>query len=194
MIGRLRGKVSCADDHVIVDVSGVGYLVYCSTKNLSNLIENEYYQFFIETHVREDHINLYGFLSIDEKHTFNMLLSVNGIGPRLALAILSHLTPYQISISISARDKDIFKAVTGVGAKMAERIIIELKDKLPGMPISLEDISGNGNNNIAMDAISALVNLGINKTEAQNIVSTVLVSQPDVSIEELIRLAFKYTR
>jgi Holliday junction DNA helicase RuvA len=194
MIGRLRGKVSCAEDHVIVDVGGVGYLVHCSTKNLSNLIENEYYQFFIETHVREDHINLYGFLSIDEKHTFTMLLSVNGIGPRIALAILSHLTPYQISISISARDKDVFKAVTGVGAKMAERIIIELKDKLPGMPISLENMSGNGNHNMAMDAISALVNLGINKTEAQNIVSTVLASQPDVSIDELIRLAFKYTR
>lgn len=191
MIGRLYGKVSCITDHVIVDIGGVGYLIYCSTMVLSSLIENEYYQFFIETHVREDHIHLYGFLSQHEKYVFTMLLLVNGIGPRMALAILSHLTPDQIATAISSKDKNAFRVVSGVGAKIAERIIIELRDKLSHITIFTANINLSRDNDIATDAMLALVNLGVNKAEAQNIISKILATQPDISIDELIRSFFK---
>lgn len=187
MIGKLSGYVSCFEDHVIVDVSGVGYLVFCSIKTLSSIAENSYQQLFIETHVRDDHIHLYGFISLEEKHTFNLLQSVNGIGPRMALTILSSMTPTQIWTAVSVADKAAFKAISGVGSKLAERMLIELKDRLPFDSAVNHVLSSN----IASDAISALINLGRSKVEAQNIVTQILNAQPNIQINELIRLALK---
>ncbi|WP_341754500.1 Holliday junction branch migration protein RuvA [Candidatus Tisiphia endosymbiont of Dioctria rufipes] len=194
MIGKLKGKIdTCFNDYVIIDVSGVGYLVYCSSKTLNKLVVNEFCQLFIETHVREDHINLYGFLSLEEKAFFNLLQSVNGIGTRMALAILSNLSPEQIQSAIARRDKEAFKAISGVGLKLAERIIIELKDK------ALTNFTNNltmDNNDtdlakISSDATLVLTSLGIGKTEAQNLVQGIIAENSNLSINELIKLALK---
>jgi holliday junction DNA helicase RuvA len=193
MIGKLRGKIdSCFEDYVIIDVGGIGYQVYCSTSNLHRLIVGEFCQLFIETHVREDHIHLYGFLTVEEKSCFNLLQLVSGIGARMALAILSALSPNQIAIAVSMKDKEVFRSISGVGHKLAERILIELKDKITIN--NIYDFSTSNNvsaNPIAFDAISALTNLGINRLEAQNSVSTILGQNQEISIDELIRLAIK---
>ncbi len=196
MIGKLNGRVdSCFEDHAIIDVNGVGYLVYCSARSLHALVAGEFYHLFIETQVREDHIHLYGFLSIEEKSFFNILQSVSGIGPRLALSILSHLTPAKIQLAVTQRDKEAFRAISGVGPKLAERIIIELRDKVTSNIIHSNYASSNlnsiGGSEIAHDAISALTNLGINKIEAQNSVLAILAKNEEISIDELIKLALK---
>jgi Holliday junction DNA helicase RuvA len=194
MIGKLSGKIdSFLDDHLIIDVGGVGYLVFCSGKTRHKLQLGEFCQLFIETHVREDHINLYGFLSLIEKQVFNLLLAVNGIGPRMAINILSSLSPEEIELAIGNRDKELFKSISGVGQKLAERIIIELKDKVSIYPKGSTDITNliSGKSSDAADAISALINLGINRIEAQNSINAILVKMPDASIDELIKLSLK---
>lgn len=189
MIGKLKGKIdSSFNDYIIIEVGGVGYLVYCSGKTLNKLVVNEFCQLFIETHVREDHINLYGFLTLEEKNFFNLLQSVNGIGARMALSILSNLSPEQIWSAIARRDKEAFKAISGVGLKLAERIIIELKNKiLSGLSLA----TNNDNDGIAADAILALTGLGISRIEAQNLVQEIITTNADLTINELIKLALK---
>ena len=197
MIGKLSGRVdSQGDDYVIIDVNGVGYLVYASVKTLAKLTEGETYKLFIETHVREDHIHLYGFLSIEEKSFFNLLQSVNGIGTRMALSILSSLTPIDIQIAINNEDKNIFKAISGVGAKLAERIVLELKDKIAKIASSSAVIKDSLNIKkitpiASNEVIKALVNLGFSRFEAQNVVQEIITKNPEISIDELIRTALK---
>ena len=194
MIGKLKGKAeSVYEDHAIIDVNGVGYLVYCSAKTLANLSDGEFCELLIETHVREDHIHLYGFTNKEEKTTFSTLQSVKGVGTRMALAILSHLTPNEIAFALSTEDKNAFNAISGVGKKLAERIITELKDKFPSNGIMAAKPSAqnqiSANHSTAHDAITALVSLGVGKSDAQNRVSAILSNAPDIKINELIRLA-----
>jgi len=197
MIGKLKGQVdSIYDNHFIIDVKGVGYLVYCSGKTLSKLSIGEYSELLIETHVREDHIHLYGFYNLEEKSTFSILQSVKGVGTRMALAILSHLTPEEIALALSAEDKTAFNSVSGVGKKLAERIITELKDKfIATNGIVIGDATSRATlspkSTMASDAISALVSLGINKVDAQNRINSVLSLEPASSINDLIRLALQ---
>jgi Holliday junction DNA helicase RuvA len=199
MIGKLKGQVeSIYDNHFIIDVNGVGYLVYCSGKTLSKFSIGEFSELLIETHVREDHIHLYGFYNLEEKSTFSLLQSVKGVGTRMALAILSQLTPEEIALALSAEDKTAFNSVSGVGKKLSERIITELKDKfiatngiVIGNTTSRTVLSSKST--IASDAISALVSLGINKIDAQNRVNFVLSLAPDSSINDLIKLALKWS-
>ncbi|WP_341790845.1 Holliday junction branch migration protein RuvA [Rickettsia endosymbiont of Gonocerus acuteangulatus] len=197
MIGKLSGRVdSSYDDYAIIDVNGVGYRVFASGKTLAKLAEGESYKLFIETHVREDHINLYGFLSLEEKSCFNLLQSVNGIGTRMALSILTALTPTDIQIAINNEDKNIFKAIAGVGAKLAERIVRELSDKVVKISSSsavIKDSLGiKGITPVASnDVIKALINIGFSRFEAQNAVQEIITKNPEISIDELIRTALK---
>jgi Holliday junction DNA helicase RuvA len=194
MIGKLKGIVdSCFDDHAIIDVSGVGYRVYCSAGALHKLAPGEFCQLFIETHVREDHIKLYGFQSLEEKDYFNLLLSVNGIGTRMGLSILSHMSPQEIGLAISCKDKEAFRAVSGVGLKLAERIIIELKGKIiNNLGLHNTDLTQHFKvPEIVADAVSALTNLGIVKIEAQKSVESIFVKDNQISLDELIKLALK---
>jgi Holliday junction DNA helicase RuvA len=198
MIGKLKGLIdSVYDDHVIIDINGVGYLVFCSIKTLSQLVPMEFCELLIETHVREDHIHLYGFSDLEEKAAFSTLQSVKGVGTRMALAILSHLSPGEIQLALTNEDKIIFNGVPGVGKKLAERIVTELKDKT----ISTKSLSGSAlkfasnvkthNNSLALDAISALTSLGVGRIDAQSRVNTILAQSADISINDLIRLALK---
>ncbi|HJD59028.1 MAG TPA: Holliday junction branch migration protein RuvA [Rickettsia endosymbiont of Ceroptres masudai] len=197
MIGKLSGKIdSQGDDYVIIDVNGVGYLVYASGKTLGKLAEGEFYKLFIATHVREEHIHLYGFLTLEEKNFFNLLQSVNGIGTRMALSILSSLTPSDIQIAINNEDKNIFKAISGVGAKLAERIVLELKGKVAkissGSAIIKDSLNIKNITPVASnEVIKALVNLGFSRFEAQNAVQGIITQNPEISIDELIKTALK---
>lgn len=195
MIGKLKGQVESVDsDHFIIDVNGVGYLAYCSGKTLNRFSPGEYLELLIETHVREDHIHLYGFYDKEEKLTFNILQSVKGVGTRMALAVLSHLTPEEIQLALSAEDKTIFNNVSGVGKKLAERIITELKDKFITNNIPTPNKTSNisvGQNSTSNDAVTALVSLGVGKADAQNRINIILSNQPETPINELIKLALK---
>jgi Holliday junction DNA helicase RuvA len=192
MIGKLKGIVdSCYHDHAIIDVNGVGYLVFCSSKTLANLNPDSAVMLLIETHVREDHIHLYGFYSSEEKSTFTLLQSVKGVGTKMSLAILSTLSPEEISYALATKDTTAFNRVSGVGKKLAERIITELKDKYSSEYITETSITKATLGGNALDAISALVALGVNRTDAQNRVSTLLAQDKNSSLNELIKAALK---
>lgn len=192
MIGKLKGIIdSVAEDHVIIDVSGVGYMVFCSRKTMMQLKELEAATLLIETHVREDHIHLFGFSSVEEKASFILLQSVNGIGTRMALAILSSFAPSELQNAIDNKDKELFRSVSGVGPKLAERMIVELKGKI----FSYNSVAGiprvGADNATSSDAISALINLGINRSEVTTMVNNIMQENPDITIDNLIRLALQ---
>jgi Holliday junction DNA helicase RuvA len=192
MIGKLKGIVdSCYHDHAIIDVNGIGYLVFCSSKTLANLNPDSAVMLLIETHVREDHIHLYGFYSSEEKSTFTLLQSVKGVGTKMSLAILSTLSPEEISYALATKDTTAFNRVSGVGKKLAERIITELKDKYSSEYITETSITKATLGGNALDAISALVALGVNRTDAQNRVITLLAQDKNSSLNELIKAALK---
>ena len=205
MIAKLRGFVdSVYEDGCIVDVGGVGYLVSASSRTLGKLAKGAEVSLLIETVVREDSISLYGFYDAWEKEWFNTLTKVQGVGAKVCLSILSALSPAQLAQAVSAQDKNSFLRASGVGPKLAARLITELKDKIvliPGADVSLADVSGgatpspqaavSAENNTAEDVISALVNLGYQRLEAYHIVSKVYAENADKSVSELIRLSLK---
>ncbi|KJV55631.1 holliday junction DNA helicase RuvA [Orientia chuto str. Dubai] len=200
MIAKLKGILdSITDSYLIIDVNGVGYQVYSSSNTLLKLVKEEssIISLFIETHVREDRIHLFGFLDNTEKVAFNILQSVSGIGTKMALHILSHLTPHQLQIAISTQDRHQLKTISGVGPKLIDRLMIELRDRVTNInPIVNNSckISSFGNNmqsNILSDAITALVSLGISRTEATQILSDIYSLSPTMSVNELVKTALQ---
>lgn len=205
MIAKLRGFVdSVYEDGCIVDIGGVGYLVSASSRTLGKLAKGAEVSLLIETVVREDSISLYGFYDAWEKEWFNTLTKVQGVGAKVCLSILSALSPAQLAQAVSAQDKNSFLRASGVGPKLAARLVTELKDKIvliPGADVSLADASGSvaavpqaampAEDNTAEDVISALVNLGYQRLEAYHIVSKVYAENADKSVSELIRLSLK---
>lgn len=193
MIGKLKGKIdSSFEDHVIIDVGGVGYMVFCSSKTLAALEPGTSATLMIETHVREDHIHLFGFQTQEEKSVFNILQSVSGIGTRVALMILSCLSPAELQGAIDTKDKEAFRRVSGVGPKLAERIIVELKGKVLSHESIVHSVGKSAaNSDLASDAISALTNLGMNKNEVAGIVGNIIKQNPEISINDLIRVALQ---
>ncbi|WP_022729568.1 Holliday junction branch migration protein RuvA [Fodinicurvata sediminis] len=207
MIGKLTGTVDQpAEDHVILDVGGVGYIVFCSARTLSALPSmGESASLLIETHVREDHIHLYGFAESLEREWFRLLSGVQGVGARMALAILSILPPLSLAQAIAAQDRASLTRANGVGPKLAARVISELMDKA-GQFATTESLahevtsgaaavapSGEaGMAGQAEDAVSALVNLGYRRTEAFAAVSKTAREQGEgASLQGLIREALR---
>ena len=175
MIGKLKGTIDAyGEDTVILDVHGVGYLVHCSSRTLQALPKaGEAATLFIETIVREDMIRLFGFASQGEQQWFNILLGVQGVGQKVALAILSTLKPGELANAIAMKDKAAIARTSGVGPKLAERICVELKDKAPAFSTvdsAVVKLTGEiEENRVAgplKDAISALVNLGYAQPQA----------------------------
>lgn len=202
MIGKLKGTVEEIDeDHCIIDVHGVGYVAYCSTRTLASLAgPGEAAVLHIETYVREDMIRLYGFATTLEREWFRLLQNnVQGVGARVALAVLSTLTPSELASAIALRDIAMVSRAPGVGKKVAERIVTELKSKAPafGGPdaenIGLKQEIGAGVAATPVtDAVSALVNLGYSRDIAANAVSAALKNAgEDANESTLIRLALK---
>jgi Holliday junction DNA helicase RuvA len=197
MIGKLRGTVdSVADDCCIVDVNGVGYVVFASGRTLRDLASGREAALLIETIVREDAIALYGFIAATERDWFRMLTTVQGVGARLALSILSTLAPDQLANAIVAQDKASLGRAPGVGPKLAARLLTELKDKatawgaVPGA-VRAPSIAGDGAapaGSVNEDAVSALVNLGYKRPEAFGAIARVAVRLGnDARIDTLIR-------
>jgi Holliday junction DNA helicase RuvA len=199
MIGKLRGLVdSTGKDWVIVDVNGVGYEVSCASRTLTQLpAPGQPVTLTIETHVREDAIKLYGFMSDAERSWFRLLQNVQGVGAKVALSVLGVLSPNDLASAIALQDKAQVGRAPGVGPKVAQRIVSELKDKAPGLlaagnigaKISLN--SDSSDNRKVNDAISALVNLGYSISEASVVVMTVSKNNEGATTEELIRNGLK---
>lgn len=216
MIAKLRGMVdTIGEDYFIIDVNGVGYLVYASAKTLARLHVGEGASVLTETVVREDSITLFGFASALEKEWFITLTKVQGVGAKVCLSILSALTPLQLAQAISAQDKASFTRANGVGPKLAARIVTELKDKIVTIPVAAttttaeiekelnmdadQEVNAYEDSLVAMesnsansdDAISALVNLGYQRIEAYRVVNKVQSENPNADVSELIRLSLK---
>ncbi|HEY1720705.1 MAG TPA: Holliday junction branch migration protein RuvA [Magnetospirillaceae bacterium] len=171
MIARLKGLVDSAGaDSAVIDVGGVGYLIFGSSRTLGHLAVGQAIALFVETHVREDHIHLYGFIDAAERDWFRLLLTVQGVGGKVALAILSALSTDELARAIAAGDKTALSRANGVGAKLAARLAIELKDKAVGIAIGPATTSAApvGVVGSAGEAVSALVNLGYRRAEAED--------------------------
>lgn len=201
MIGKLRGVVdSYGDDTVVLDVGGVGYLVHCSSRTLQRLAPvGEAATLSVETHVREDMIRLYGFVSDAEREWFRLLQNVQGVGAKVALAILSSLDPGSLATAIGTGDKAAVARSPGVGPKLAARIVAELKDKGPvfgHVDPALVQLSGAVEGGTAppaiRDAVSALVNLGYGAAQASAAVAAALKGAGEgAEAPALIRLGLK---
>ncbi len=201
MIGKLRGTIdSYGEDFVILDVNGVGYLVHCSGRTLQALpAAGQVVDLAIETHVREDQIRLFGFQSATEREWFRLLQTVQGIGTKVALAILSTLKPTDLATAIATRDKAAITRTPGVGPKVAERIVTELKDKAPALAAidpAVVRLSGaldeQGAPRPARDAVSALVNLGYGQPQAAAAVAAATREAGEAAeTGRLIRLALR---
>ena len=175
MIGKLKGIVdSYGEDNIVLDVNGVGYLVHCSARTLQSLpAPGEAATLSIETYVREDQIKLFGFLSDAEREWFRLLQTVQGVGAKVALAVLGTLRPAELATAIATRDKAMVARTPGVGPKVAERIVTELKDKAPAfadIDPAVVHLAGSLDERRApkpvADAVSALVNLGYGQPQA----------------------------
>ena len=215
MIAKLRGLVdTIGEDFCIIDVNGVGYLVFASSKTLSRLNIGNTISLMIETIVREDSISLFGFVDALEKEWFNTLTKVQGVGAKVCLSIMSVLSPNQLAQAIAAQDKSSFARANGVGPKLAARIVTELKDKIVIVPMAnvvkdlnkavnfdettgevleYEDklVSRDEDPTKMEDAISALVNLGYQRIEAYRVVNLVLSQNENADMSEIIRLSLK---
>lgn len=201
MIGKLTGVMDeYGEDHVLVDVNGVGYLVYCSARTLTALPpKGERASLFIETHVREDMIRLFGFASVAEREWFRLVLTVQGVGVKVALALLSTLKPGELASAIALSDKAAIGRTPGVGPKLAQRLITELKDKAPAMsgidPLAAR-LAGPASEaampSAVTDAVSALINLGYAQPQAAAAVAAALkTAGSEAHAALLIKLGLK---
>lgn len=201
MIGKLRGIIdSYGEDWVIVDVGGVGYQVHCSVRTLQALPQpGEVASLSIETYVREDMIRLYGFAGDLEREWFRLLQTVQGVGSRVALAVLGTMKPGDLATAIALQDKASLARAPGVGKKVAERIVAELRDKAPAYAsadpalVHLQaDLAEHRAPQPVTDAVSALVNLGYAQIQAGAAVAAAArVKGEAATTEELIRLGLK---
>jgi len=199
MIGKLRGKVDAiGESHLIIDVMGVGYEVLASSRTLRNLKTGDEASLTIDTHVREDSIKLYGFTSEVERTWFRTLQTIQGVGAKVALAVLGTLSPQQLANAIALGQWQAVEETNGVGRKLAQRIVIELKDKAPGLSVGPLNIpAGTATKpggtdatigNAPAEAISALTNLGYQPMQASQAVAVAMQELGDgADVAKLIR-------
>ncbi|HTQ62524.1 MAG TPA: Holliday junction branch migration protein RuvA [Candidatus Solibacter sp.] len=193
MIGQLRGRLAeKRPNQVLVDVGGVGYVVQVPLSSYAALGElHTEITLLIHTHVREDALALYGFVSSREKHLFEMLLSASGVGPSLALKILSGMRVEELVPAIRGNDLGRLTRIPGVGRKTAERMVVELKDKLDGVALEAEKPTAASPAGIEADVISALVNLGYDSRPAESAVSEAKREAGTSNFERLLRAALQ---
>ncbi len=203
MIAQLSGRmVSTDEDTAVIDVNGVGYLVHCASRTLGRLPgPGEAVTLLIETHVREDRIQLFGFADAGERTWFRLLTGVQGVGNKVALGILAALSPNELIQAIAAQDKAVLTRAPSVGPKLAQRIVSELKDKATGIAFTPSPAAGTVapagaaagvDSDAAADAVSALVNLGFGRTQAVGAVANAVASLgPDAKVEGLITQGLK---
>lgn len=192
MIYSLRGLVQeLTPTFAVVEVNGIGYYVSVSLQTSQNLKLNSEVFLFIQQIIREDAHLLFGFFTKEEKEMFNLLISVNGVGPVSALILLSSLSLSEAANAILSGNSGLIQKVKGIGVKTAERIIIDLRDKVVGFSISEEKLSNLVNNKIKNEALSALEVLGISRKVSEKIADRILKQNPEASIEELVKEILK---
>lgn len=179
MIYLLSGPVAMiGEDFCVIDAHGVGYQAFCSSLTLAKLREGEATRLHIYTHVREDHIHLYGFSDAAERALFLKLLDVSGVGAKVGMALLSALKPQEIIEAIARGDVTMLTRANGVGKKVAERIVLELKSKVGSLPFSMAEgisvVAGGQQSNVAADVMSALGNMGFKQQQAHIAISAAL--------------------
>ena len=191
MIGRLTGRLaSKAPDHVLLEVGGVGYFVHIPLSTFYDLPEQESpTSLWIHTHVREDALALFGFLTEREKALFLLLLGVTGIGPRVALTVLSGMPPSELVEALRSKDARKLVAVPGVGKKTADRMVLELSEKVANL--APETPAGEAAAVAADDVVSALVNLGYRRSEAERAVDAITRIGPPKDFGEFLKEALK---
>jgi holliday junction DNA helicase RuvA len=199
MIAYLKGKLAYKDPtYVIIDVNGIGYEVKISLNTYSKIKDEEQILLLTYLHVKEDAQILFGFKEETEKKLFLLLISISGVGPNTGLMILSSLPPEELEYAIGQGDHQTIQRVKGVGAKTAQRIVLELKDKIKKDILGESAPMGSGfmssSNKIKKEALLALITLGFPKATAEkNIEKTLKKTGPDISLEDLIKASLKST-
>lgn len=197
MIAFLKGKpVSTGADYVVLEVGGIGYKVYVPTSALRNFTDkNNETTVFTYLHVREDAMQLFGFLSENDRETFEMLIQVSGVGPKVALAILSAMPCQTFIQSVLHEQINMLTQISGVGKKTAQRIIIELKDKLSKINVQLDNevaVIPTSLENKSNDALQALITLGYNPIEAKRVLGKISTAENEnLTTEDMIKFALK---
>jgi holliday junction DNA helicase RuvA len=197
MIAALTGRLACrSPSQITLDVQGVGYEVFIPLSTFYSLPDiDESTSLRVHTHLREDAIQLFGFLTTTEKDAFILLTGISGIGPKLALSVLSTLSVTDLVSAIQAGDMEKLATVPGIGKKSAGRIVLELKDKverLHAMPTAMAPVTGDHSSRLQDDALSALVNLGYRAQEAKDIIKRITGSQSTpIPLKDLIRETLK---
>jgi Holliday junction DNA helicase RuvA len=196
VIGRLTGVAieRGIDGGCVLDVSGVGYEVFVPLRTLSRLpAPPEPITLHIHTHVREETLRLYGFADVLDRLAFRAMMGVSGVGPKLSLAILNDLSAAEVGAAVASNDKKRFTAIPGIGKKMADRLVLELKDKLPALPagttVAAATLPPPPVNGVAGEVASALIGLGFSRVQAESAVAKVIAEDDKRPIETLIRNA-----
>jgi len=191
MITQLQGKlVEKNPTHVVIDCNGVGYEVNISLFTYSNLPNSEAIKLLTHLQVKEDSHTLFGFISSVEREIFRLLISVSGIGASTARTMLSSLDPTQVRDAIASGDVPTIQSVKGIGAKTAQRVILDLKDKVLKV-YDIDEVSLVQSNTVKDEALSALEVLGFTRRASEKVVDGLLKKTPDLNVEQLIKLALK---
>ncbi len=191
MITHIQGKmIEKNPDHVVVECNGLGYHVNISLQTFSNIPDQENLKLYTHLVIREDAHILFGFYSKTEREIFKMLISVSGVGPSIAITMLSSMDTQEIQQAIGSEDVSKIQSVKGIGLKTAQRVIVDLKDKILKSYEISEDLSVS-NNTIKIEALSALEVLGFSRKKIEKVIQVILQNSPDVSLEELIKQALK---
>ena len=191
MITHIQGKLVEKNlTDVVIDCNGVGYVLNISLHTYSQIPDSEHLKLYTHLQIKEDSHTLYGFSSLLERDIFRLLISVSGIGASIARTMLSSLTPKQVIEGIAASDVALIQSVKGIGAKTAQRVIIDLKDKVLKI-YDIDEVSVSKNNTNKEEALSALEVLGFVRKQAERVVEKIVIVQPDASVETIIKQALK---
>ncbi|KJD35522.1 ATP-dependent DNA helicase RuvA [Tamlana sedimentorum] len=191
MITHIQGKlVEKNPTHVVIDCNGVGYMLHISLHTFSQIPDIESLKLFTHLQIKEDAHTLYGFSSVAEREIFRLLLSVSGIGASIARTMLSSLTPKQVREGIASEDVALIQSIKGIGAKTAQRVIIDLKDKVLKI-YDIDEVSTVKDNTSKDEALSALEVLGYAKKQAERVVNKIISTQPEANVEVIIKEALK---
>jgi Holliday junction DNA helicase RuvA len=191
MITQIRGRlVEKNPTYVVVDCSGVGYLLHISLQTFSALPEDENVRLFAHLSVREDAHTLYGFITKTEREVFKLLISVSGVGPSIARTMLSSMSSEEVQNAIASDNVALIQSVKGIGAKTAQRVIVDLKDKIL-KTFDIDEVSLHINNTNKEEALSALEVLGFNRKQSEKVISGILKDSPNETVELLIKKALK---
>ncbi|SEA64845.1 Holliday junction branch migration protein RuvA [Psychroflexus halocasei] len=190
MITQIVGKlIEKNPTNIVIDCQGIGYEINVSLHTFSQIKNEEHIKVYTHLHVKEDAHTLYGFMDKEEREVFRKLISVSGIGTSTARIMLSSLSPSQVIDAISSEDADTIQSVKGIGKKTAQRVIIDLKDKMD-LSNDVKKIP-NSNNTHKKEALSALETLGYNRKKSEKIVSKIIADEPSVTLENIIKTALK---